>query len=185
MRRRRFITFGSIVAMALSLATVSYLVWFLVWHIRNTDPVINLTPPTATIVVWKSEPDEITMADSAYSLMIQGTYTRRCSNCHNRHKYELECRGRRANTTPAAPPTTRMWRQFLWASFDAGPQSFRCVGFPPWLPIPVLAAYPAIYFLVVGVRRLRRRPGCCLHCDYDLTGNESGVCPECGTGIRR
>jgi len=23
--------------------------------------------------------------------------------------------------------------------------------------------------------------GCCLNCWYDLTGNESGVCPECGT----
>lgn len=23
----------------------------------------------------------------------------------------------------------------------------------------------------------------CLHCGYDLTGNESGVCPECGTEI--
>ena len=23
--------------------------------------------------------------------------------------------------------------------------------------------------------------GCCLSCWYDLRGNESGVCPECGT----
>ena len=23
--------------------------------------------------------------------------------------------------------------------------------------------------------------GCCFNCWYDLTGNESGVCPECGT----
>ena len=25
-----------------------------------------------------------------------------------------------------------------------------------------------------------RRPGCCLRCGYDLTGNTSGVCSECG-----
>lgn len=26
-------------------------------------------------------------------------------------------------------------------------------------------------------------PHCCRHCGYDLTGNTSGVCPECGTTI--
>jgi hypothetical protein len=31
----------------------------------------------------------------------------------------------------------------------------------------------------------RRRPGCCSECGYDLTGNESGVCPECGAGVAR
>ena len=24
----------------------------------------------------------------------------------------------------------------------------------------------------------------CIQCSYDLTGNESGVCPECGTEIK-
>ena len=28
-----------------------------------------------------------------------------------------------------------------------------------------------------------KRPGFCRECDYDLTGNVSGVCPECGTKI--
>jgi len=28
---------------------------------------------------------------------------------------------------------------------------------------------------------LRDKLGICLHCGYDLTGNVSGVCPECGT----
>lgn len=27
------------------------------------------------------------------------------------------------------------------------------------------------------------RKGCCLKCGYDLTGNISGRCPECGTMI--
>lgn len=29
----------------------------------------------------------------------------------------------------------------------------------------------------------RQRLGRCVHCDYDLTGNVSGVCPECGEKI--
>jgi len=30
------------------------------------------------------------------------------------------------------------------------------------------------------VRHFRRMFGACAACGYDLTGNESGVCPECG-----
>jgi len=30
---------------------------------------------------------------------------------------------------------------------------------------------------------LRRQLGLCVRCGYDLTGNVSGVCPECGTPI--
>ncbi len=32
-------------------------------------------------------------------------------------------------------------------------------------------------------RRKRRRQGLCLTCAYNLTGNVSGVCPECGTDV--
>ena len=51
------------------------------------------------------------------------------------------------------------------------------VGFPVWIPF-VLIAVPTI----VAWRRDRRfPPGHCQKCGYDLTGNESGVCSECGT----
>lgn len=35
----------------------------------------------------------------------------------------------------------------------------------------------------VGFLPRKRRPSLCEKCDYDLTGNESGICPECGTPI--
>ena len=31
-----------------------------------------------------------------------------------------------------------------------------------------------------NIRAVRKLQGGCLHCGYNLTGNESGVCPECG-----
>ena len=48
--------------------------------------------------------------------------------------------------------------------------------------------------LAVGMRRRwegrgplrrwrRRKRGLCLHCGYNLTGNTSGVCPECAQKI--
>lgn len=52
---------------------------------------------------------------------------------------------------------------------------------PLWMP-----------FVLVGVptgllwwRDLRVPPGHCPNCGYDLTGNVSGVCPECGTPVKR
>ena len=55
---------------------------------------------------------------------------------------------------------------------------------PAWI-LPVLfAAYPSIAFIRGPVRRHRRRKrGLCLKCGYDLTGNVTGVCSECGTEV--
>ena len=44
-----------------------------------------------------------------------------------------------------------------------------------------LAAYPTIAFIRGPFRRWRRhRKGLCLRCGYNLEGNVSGVCSECG-----
>ena len=48
----------------------------------------------------------------------------------------------------------------------------------PWLILP-----PAILCLWVAYRRRHYRGGICQECAYDLTGNVSGVCPECGTKV--
>ncbi len=54
----------------------------------------------------------------------------------------------------------------------------------------ILAAVSAALFgsLLAGVGFLRwlsrsSSPGRCRKCDYNLTGNVSGTCPECGTGV--
>lgn len=48
-----------------------------------------------------------------------------------------------------------------------------------WFAIP-----PAVWtFLQVIRRRRTRKPGHCITCGYDLTGNTSGVCSECGEKI--
>ena len=44
------------------------------------------------------------------------------------------------------------------------------------------AAYP--FVSVRLIRRRRRKRGLCVKCGYDLTGNESGVCAECGTEVK-
>jgi len=57
----------------------------------------------------------------------------------------------------------------------------RGVEVPHWLVVILTAVLPAVF-----VWRSWRRPSGqarCSTCDYNLTGNTSGVCPECGTPI--
>jgi hypothetical protein len=63
-----------------------------------------------------------------------------------------------------------------WEAVNGGSR----IMFPLWLPAAVLC-WPGYRAL----RRLRRvLPGHCPICRYDLQGNESGRCPECGTAVR-
>ena len=43
---------------------------------------------------------------------------------------------------------------------------------------------PAMIAALLLLRRPAIPPGHCLRCSYDLTGNVSGVCPECGEPAR-
>ncbi len=56
-----------------------------------------------------------------------------------------------------------------------------------WAPIALLAVYPVMTLVLdrFASRRLKRRVqrGFCITCGYDLTGNTSGICPECGTTL--
>lgn len=36
---------------------------------------------------------------------------------------------------------------------------------------------------IAAIQRERRMRNVCEHCEYDLTGNQSGNCPECGKVI--
>jgi len=56
------------------------------------------------------------------------------------------------------------------------------VSAPFWMLITFTAAYP-VWSLASFVWRWkkRRRLGLCRSCGYDLNGNVSGTCPECGT----
>lgn len=101
-------------------------------------------------------------------------------------------------------------RVVIWQySFDAyGPDGLRCsagrssLSFIPsaytlglclpqinfYMPRSVTITIPFWFLLLLTSlpipllwRRTARLPGHCRKCGYDLTGNESGRCPECGT----
>lgn len=60
------------------------------------------------------------------------------------------------------------------------------IGVPASVVITILAIYPSLSLAVWWYRRRKKQPdpNGCKSCGYDLTGNESGVCPECGNGIK-
>ncbi len=69
---------------------------------------------------------------------------------------------------------------FRWPTAESQPSlEMSWVSLPLWLPLLVIATPTAILW-----RRDRRiPPGHCQKCGYDLTGNVSGRCPECRTGV--
>ena len=55
-----------------------------------------------------------------------------------------------------------------------------------WIQFPILAVFLAVAVPTLLVWRLcpkPAKPGHC-RCGYDLHGNESGVCPECGIEVQ-
>ena len=92
---------------------------------------------------------------------------------------------------PPVGLVTRRCHKLSWAwqivvrwNPNRGPPDWnrRLVRLPLWMPF-VLVAIPTA-FLWWRDRRLPP-PGHCQRCGYDLTGNVSGRCPECGTAFER
>lgn len=51
------------------------------------------------------------------------------------------------------------------------------------LPVLIGGLWTAVAYRHWRHPRYPPPPGCCKKCRYDLTGNISGICPECGTPV--
>ncbi len=70
--------------------------------------------------------------------------------------------------------------RFFWLPFSERDVYVDWIIVIPLWPFLLGIAVPTVLSL-----RSRRRypPGHCVRCGYNLTGNTSGLCPECGTSI--
>ena len=69
----------------------------------------------------------------------------------------------------------------LWWHWAGRPLGGFGRAYPLWPPLLVLAVPTAVLWW----RDRRYLKGCCQSCGYDLTGNVSGRCPECGMATDR
>lgn len=93
-------------------------------------------------------------------------------------EYRYEDLGIEISASRVPPPFTRQ--------FGLPAEYVRFVQFPVW-PLLLIIALPMIVIYAwrvsVWLDRKRTIAGHCPTCHYDLTGNLSGICPECGTAI--
>ena len=84
-------------------------------------------------------------------------------------------------------PSSEWWSPYFyrmrqWSEFDWMPELIRArpasyLILPLWIETLLLA----ILTFLLWRRDRRIPPHCCQKCGYNLTGNVTGVCPECGS----
>jgi hypothetical protein len=74
-----------------------------------------------------------------------------------------------------------VWFAIVLRTKAVMPHIERSRGYPPDVIVPLWCVLVVLAVPTVMLWRSdRRRPGHCQECGYDLTGNVSGACPECG-----
>jgi hypothetical protein len=73
------------------------------------------------------------------------------------------------------------WGTFAVRGFEYGEGFVVYLQSPLW-PLPFIFSLPPAAYMITRLRH-RHLKGHCATCNYDLTANTSGICPECGTPI--
>ena len=71
----------------------------------------------------------------------------------------------------------------LWSIASAPPPALTSLAIPCGLLAACFATVPAAWLFGFSRRQRHRATGRCTACGYNLTGNISGICPECGTPV--
>lgn len=85
--------------------------------------------------------------------------------------------GPRAMSVQPYEPGLALWNNWVLGPL-AWPHAPTAWAFFIPLYVPLLLTSAIAFHYYRSVRP--PRPGCCIECGYDLTGNRSGRCPECG-----
>ncbi len=112
----------------------------------------------------------------------------RCPNCGSHGKHVVTCVfwDLPSHFGKAATLSDLRFGLFQWNVFQNPDRRTYVLSLPTLVLAMLFVAFPTIAFIRGPLRRRsRRRKGLCVSCGYDLTGNVTGVCSECGTRIVR
>ncbi len=104
----------------------------------------------------------------------------RCPDCKASSGHEPTCKWDGIQVCEVHPVSHVQFAGFRWRERAAADRQWFVLSIPFWFPTLLFSGL-AIWTPVWWWRRRRR--GLCTKCEYDLTGNISGICPECGTAL--
>ncbi len=161
-----------VIVITLSLGTLLYLSWFLMRHYRGyagvNEPFSHWQSPSGQLKVWDGG-TSLALSFPAYP----------CGKCAVSHFRFLHCQSTIVRFLRQHGSGTK-WGPFYLALGSGGQHYFFC---DYWVPLAVLGFVPGIFLAQRLIRKRRDARNRCVNCDYDLTGNTSSICPECGEKI--
>lgn len=176
----------------------------MIWRLATTLCAIGIAAALAGLVTSYSRPGGVTTPSfhqtdfspsprytlhlnlGARGLLCISWSTNYCPRCRHAYRYgqvehEPSCPYRGAFGDPGFVPSRKLVPGLYWTNADFGEWITKELGISLWIPLLLLSVQPVIATIRGPLRRSRRRRrGRCLRCGYDLTGNDSGRCPECG-----
>lgn len=106
-----------------------------------------------------------------------------CPECYKAVDHSPTCEWKRIQVCVFNEVANWQFAGFAWRRVESADRRELSLNTPFWF----LTLVPLVGTIVVARAPLRswhrRRRGCCAICAYNLTGNISGVCPECGADI--
>ena len=162
-------------------------------YIFNSLTVVSLLLLLATVGLWVDNAFYVSYMSfdrSGNSVYLGSSYSElffglRSNNLHTKPGFQFY---RYKYVATETEPIISGWRYSYWG-FSLhwrvsyyGTDTEYVLGVPHWFLTLLFAIGPGVWFIKWRKRRRLAMAGKCPACGYDLTGNESGVCPECGEG---
>ena len=115
-------------------------------------------------------------------LVTDGHWARAIIDDGNLHFGYARQTGGNAFNTGKVIPLGRLGRLSFGSGRTRQGWRFVVATLPVWMAVTVFFVLPGAAYYYGPMRRRRRAArNECLSCGYDLTANQSGICPECGT----
>jgi hypothetical protein len=159
-------------------------------HLLNLLTALSLLLCAATVALWVRSyaPRDLTIGSEDGKLLLLFTDGQWTGIVRTKESYTVPYSDVRALARSQATGTgswlgVSYFAKTGLASPRGTPGRFLIVAVPLAYPALLSAAAATASLLTLARRRARGRQGQCRKCGYDLTGNLSGKCPECGTPV--